>query len=122
MSAINFEVVKMAHQTWRLRLRAYLNGTEDIDPQNIVSHRHCSLGKWIYSTATVDFAHSADFVELEKQHRFMHQLVKQVVDLKRIGRCKEAEQELVKVREFADIVVDLITKIEERVNWKSPEP
>jgi hypothetical protein len=76
----------------------------------------------IYSTAGADFAHSIDFVELEKKHKFMHQMVKQVVDLKRMHCSKGTAQELVKVRGFADIVVALITKVEERVNWSNPEP
>jgi hypothetical protein len=116
MSTINFAVVKMAHQTWRLKLRAYLNGTEEIDPKSLVSHRDCSLGKWIYSTEAAEFTHSRDFLELESKHKVMHQMVKEVVELKRMGRCKEAAQELAKVREFADMVVALITKLEEKVN------
>jgi hypothetical protein len=49
-------------------------------------------------------------------------MVTQVVDMKRMGRSKEAEQEPVKVREFADIVVALITWVEERVNRNDPQP
>src|SRR5579864_4320779 len=108
MSAINFAAVKLAHMTWRLKLRAYLDGTEKIDPKTLVSHRDCGLGKWIYSTGTAEFAHCRDFLELESKHKVMHQMVKQVVEMKSLGRAKEAERELARVREFADMVVALI--------------
>lgn len=120
MSTINFAVVKLAHQTWRLKLRAYLDGTEEIDPGSLVSHRDCGLGRWIYSAEAAEFAHSRDFLELESKHKVMHQMVKQVVELKSIGRVREAERELARVREFADIVVALITKLEERADRNVP--
>jgi len=115
MSTINFAVVKLAHMTWRLKLRAYLDGTEEIDLKTLVSHRDCDLGKWIYSTGAAEFTHCGDFIELEKKHKVMHQMVKQVVQTKSLGRAKEAERELAGIREFADMVVALITKLEERV-------
>jgi methyl-accepting chemotaxis protein len=115
MSTVNFALVKMAHQTWRLRLRAYLNGREDIGPEEVVSHRECTLGKWIYSSGTAQHGQMREFQELEKTHREMHVLVKQIVDMKRLGRMQEAEGEYVKVRESADQVVVLISKLEERL-------
>jgi methyl-accepting chemotaxis protein len=113
---VNFAVVKMAHQTWRLKLRSFLDGTESIDTKDLTSHRDCGLGKWIYSSETMAFASLPDFVELEKKHKSMHQLVKQVVDLKHIGRVKEAQQEFLKVKDSANEVVTLISKVEEKVN------
>lgn len=113
---VNFAVAKMAHQTWRLKLRSYLNDLEQIDPKGLVSHRECGLGKWIYSTETASFAALPDFIELESKHKSMHQLVKQVIEMKQIGREKEAEREFLRVREAADQVVALISKLEERVN------
>jgi methyl-accepting chemotaxis protein len=112
---INFAIVKMTHQTWRLKLRAYLNGTEEVDPRTLVTHRDCGLGKWIYSGETVSFASLPDFIELERKHKLMHQLVKEVVDLKRVGRLKEAQEGFLRVKEEADSVLLLISKVEEQV-------
>jgi methyl-accepting chemotaxis protein len=115
MSQMDFGLIKMAHRTWRMRLRRYLDGKEDIDPKTLASHQSCELGKWIYSSGMTKFGHIADMKELEKKHKFMHGLVKQVVTLKLSGKTKEAEQEFSKVHESAEAVISLLTTLEKRV-------
>ena len=112
---MDFAMVKMAHRTWRMRLRRYLDGQEDIDPKTLASHQDCALGKWIYSTGLSKSGHLAEMKDLEMKHKFMHGLVKQVVNLKHDGKKKEAEQEFSRVHEAAETVVSLLTKIETKV-------
>ena len=115
MSTVDFALVRMAHQTWRLKLRAYLSGREDLDPKQLSSHKDCGLGKWIYSAGLAQHGHLRDLQQLEKRHKQMHELVKQVVVLNSASRKQEAEAEYAKVLQAADDVVDLIAKVEKQV-------
>ena len=115
LTQMDFAMVKMGHRTWRMRLRRYLDGTEDIDPKTLVSHRNCELGKWIYATGMSNFGDVTEMKELEEKHKVMHGLVQQVVDLKFAGRMQEAEEELSKVYEAAENVVSLINAVERKV-------
>lgn len=112
MSDVNFAMLKMAHRTWRLRLRSFLDGRENIDPKQLASHQDCDLGKWIYSTGVSQYGHLHDMQELEKKHKYMHGLVRQVVTLKSTGKAKEAEAEFSKVHDAAEGVVSQLTKVE----------
>jgi methyl-accepting chemotaxis protein len=115
LARMDFNLIRMGHRTWRMRLRRYLDGKEDIDPKTLVSHHTCELGKWIYSTGMTKFGHLSEMKELEEKHKFMHGLVTQVVDLKLAGKPSEAEQEFSKVYEAAEGVVSLITIVEKKV-------
>jgi methyl-accepting chemotaxis protein len=113
---VDFARVKMAHRSWRLRLHRFLDGSEDIDSKQLASHRDCELGKWIYADAMPNYGHLRDVQELEKKHKEMHDLVKEVVKLKHAGKVKEAEQQFSGVASGADAVVSLLGKVEREVS------
>jgi len=110
--SVDFARVKMAHRSWRLKLRSFLDDRENIDPAGLASHRDCELGKWIYSAGMGEFGHLREMVELEKKHKDMHALVKGVVELKHAGKVDDAEQGFSGVCDAADEVVSLITRVE----------
>jgi methyl-accepting chemotaxis protein len=115
MSDLNFAMVKMSHNTWRLKLRGFLDGREQIDPMQLASHQGCELGKWIYSVGLSKHGQLHDMQELEKKHKIMHGVVRRVVELKSAGKAQEAEQEFLKVKEAADTVVSLLTNLEKQI-------
>jgi len=112
---IDFARVKMAHRSWRLKLRGFLDGREGLDPHKLASHQACELGKWIYSEGTAKYGHLGDLQALEKKHKSMHALVKQVVELKLAGKVPEAELEFTRVANAAEEVVTLLSKVEAQV-------
>jgi len=114
-SSVDFARVKMAHRSWRLKLRSFLDGHEDIDPGKLASHRDCELGKWIYGSGMGAYGHLQEMQELETQHKDMHGLVKQVVELKHGGKAGEAEQGFTRVCEAAEGVIALIDGVEAQV-------
>lgn len=113
--SLDFSRVKMAHKSWRLKLRTFLDGRENIDPKKLASHRDCELGKWIYADGLAAYGHLHEMVDVEKKHRDMHALVKQVVQLKHSGKVSEAEQEFSRVCDAAEKVVALINRVEAQV-------
>jgi methyl-accepting chemotaxis protein len=111
-SSVDFARVKMAHRSWRLKLRSFLDGRENIDRKGLASHRDCELGKWIYAAGLSEFGHLHEMEELEQKHQNMHELVKHVVELKHAGKVKEAEQGFSQVCSTAEEVVGLISRVE----------
>jgi len=111
-NSVDFARVKMAHRSWRLKLRHFLDGRESIDRKGLASHRDCELGKWIYGGGMAAYSHLHEMAELETKHKDMHALVKQVVELKYAGKVSEAEREFSRVCEAAEGVVALITAVE----------
>jgi hypothetical protein len=112
---VDFSLVKMAHRSWRLKLRGLLDGRENIDPKQLASHEQCELGKWIYSAGGKKYGHLGDMQALEKRHKAMHGMVKQVVELKHAGKLPLAEEEYKRVVTEGDAVVELIGKVEKQV-------
>jgi len=110
----------MAHRSWRIRLRRFLDGSEDIDANKLASHRDCELGKWIYADAMPNYGHLPDVQDLEKKHQHMHELVKEVVELKHRGKVKEAEEQFSGVTNAAEEVVALLTSVERQVSSSVP--
>ena len=107
--------MKLALQTWRLKVRACLTNEGENECQPLTSHRECVIGKWIYSTGMDKYGQLHELRELERKHQQMHFMVKQVTDLKRLGRLREAELEFHKVRDTAEEVVALMDTVEKHV-------
>jgi methyl-accepting chemotaxis protein len=116
---LDFSRVKMAHRSWRLKLRGFLDGREDIDVGKLASHASCELGRWIYDRGMASLSENSDFRELEQEHKSMHEAVKTVVELKNAGDTAQAEEALGTVTAKADRVVDLLTRLEAQVSRKS---
>jgi methyl-accepting chemotaxis protein len=114
-ASVDFARVKMAHRSWRLKLRGFLDGREDLDHKKLASHKDCELGKWIYSEGQRKYSHLHDLDALEKKHQAMHAMVKQVVELKHAGKTREAEEEFTRVANSAEEVVALLENVERAV-------
>jgi len=114
-SSVDFSRVKMAHRSWRLRLRRFLDGRENLDSGKLASHRDCELGQWIYGGAMTQYGHLHSMQQLEKQHENMHALVRKVVELKHAGKTAEAEEQYARVVELAESVVAFLSKVETEV-------
>ena len=109
---VDFARVKMAHRSWRLKLRGFLDGRADLDPKQLGSHQTCELGKWIYGQGMAAYSDLPAFQELEKEHKLMHALVQQVVELKLAGKIQEAEEGFTRVGNVAEEVVGILGKVE----------
>jgi methyl-accepting chemotaxis protein len=114
-ASLDFSRVKMAHRSWRLKLRGFLDGRENLDPSKLASHQACELGKWIYAEGMATYSHVHGFQELESKHKAMHDVVKQVVELKHAGKVQDAEEAFTYVANTGEEVVALLTKVEAQV-------
>ena len=113
--SLDFTVIKTAHRSWRLKLRNFLDGRENLTAERLASHRDCELGKWLYGDGGAAYGQLAGFQELEEKHKQMHSMVKEVVELKHAGKVAPAEQRFLMVCQSADAVVGLLTQLETQV-------
>jgi methyl-accepting chemotaxis protein len=114
-ASLDFARVKMAHRSWRLKLRGFLDGREQLDPLKLASHQTCELGKWIYADGMATYAQVHGFQELESKHKAMHAMVKQVVELKHAGKIQKAEEAFTQVANTGEELVALLTQVEAQV-------
>jgi methyl-accepting chemotaxis protein len=116
---LDFARVKMGHRSWRLKLRGFLDGRENLNPRTLASHRDCELGKWIYAEAMNRYGDWREVQELEKTHESMHTLVRRIVELKHNDKTEEAEQEFSRVSDASEKVIALITQVEQKLKRTS---
>jgi methyl-accepting chemotaxis protein len=74
-----FALAKIKHQTWRLRLRSFLMGSNGVREVELTSPRECALGKWIYSEALSKYGTLPEMQQLERDHIRIHELAERLV-------------------------------------------
>jgi hypothetical protein len=93
---LDIEAAIMAHQNWKLRLDAYIEGrsNEDLRPETICFDDRCDLGRWIHSTGKARLGAFPGFTAMTEQHRMFHYVASNVVSLAQSGKRQEAERML----------------------------
>ncbi len=109
------EQAKAAHLSWRVRLRAYLDGRGQLQPSEAVSHRECQLGQWYYSDGMEGLGHIPEMRTLEEPHEELHRLIKEIIDLREAGRVDEAEAAFRRVDTLSTGIVELLDRIQNQV-------
>jgi methyl-accepting chemotaxis protein len=115
MNAMTFRTFKIKHRAWKTRLKDFLEGKGGLTQEQAVSHKDCSLGKWMYAEGVDLFRTIPEMKSLEKVHISLHETVKRIVSLKQEGRTAEAEAEYLKIGPISDRIIDLLTEIENKV-------
>ncbi len=115
MNAMTFRTFTIKHRAWKTRIKDFLEGKGGPTEQQAVSHKDCSLGKWMYAEGADLFRTVPEMKTLEKVHTSLHETVKRIVSLKHEGRAAEAEVEYLKIEPISDEIIDLLTQIENKV-------
>lgn len=116
MSNGEFALAKIKHQTWRLRLRSFLLGSNGVREAELVSPRECALGKWIYTIALSKYTGDPDLRTLEQEHVRLHDLAANMVRLKNEGASSEALTHLAAFQSLSDRIISLLNTVGERVD------
>lgn len=109
---LNFFYAKHKHRMWRMKLKAFLLDLDDLDEKEIISSNDCILGKWIneYGWETYkDYPEMKEFVDL---HERIHEIVKEMPDLKRANKLKEAQKKYEQLESESDKLIALLEKIQ----------
>jgi len=124
-STLDFALAKSKHLSWKGRLRNFLDGSEALTMDQVVSHRDCDLGKWLYSSGLAEHGHLPAMKELEKLHVEMHKNVQSCITHKDQNNDQAASQDYSAVSSLSDRIVKLLGDIEQSVsgnNAGTPQP
>lgn len=85
-----------AHENWKLRLQAYLDGTskEEFSAEVICFDDRCDLGKWIHSSGKAQLGKYPGFIALMNHHKMFHYAASNVVALHKSGKADDARKML----------------------------
>lgn len=89
---LNIDVAMMAHDNWKLRLEACVDGTskEDLRPDVVCCDERCDLGKWIHGDGEAHLGQYMTFQDLKATHKMFHYTASNVLTLSQAGRRDEA--------------------------------
>ncbi len=117
MSArVNFDQAKQDHLAWKYRMRNFLDGKEDMNKDEVVSHLQCRLGKWFYAEGKEEFGGIDAIQKFELKHIKLHKLAKDILELKNIGNIELAEDLYEDLERTSASIVALLTEAENIIN------
>ena len=114
--AFDFEAVKVAHLTWKRRLRDFLDGKAALSESQAVSHHHCLLGSWYYGPGMAQYGQIPEFRDLEQPHTELHYIIQQILHLKQAGQMDEAQRLFQRVEPLSLQLVNLLDRLEQSIN------
>lgn len=115
MILMDFSLARLNHQIWKMRLKSFLDGKEELTEAEAGSHTECDLGQWLYSTGLKKFDQIPEMHQLEKAHAELHTKVKRIVKLKHTGQSDLAKQEFKAIVPISDQVISLLGVVERKV-------
>jgi len=93
---LDIQTAMIAHENWKLRLQAYLEGrsNEQFSPEVICFDNHCDLGQWIHGKGQAHLGNFSGFTSLLEHHKMFHYAASNVVALSQAGKEAEAHKML----------------------------
>lgn len=94
MEGLDIQTAMAAHENWKLRLQAYLDGSssEQFSPEVICFDNQCDLGQWIHGKGQANLGKFAGFTALLEHHKMFHYAASNVVALSQVGKDAEARK------------------------------
>ncbi len=112
---IDLEKAKVAHLSWKVKLRGFLDGRAALTREQAVSDHDCAFGKWYFGQGLARFGHISEMAEVKGPHAEMHGLIRTIIELKERGDIEGAEREYLKVGPLSERIVGLIDRIKQGI-------
>lgn len=116
MSSFDFLKAKSAHLNWRVRILGLLNGETTLTRDQLVSHQHCDLGKWLYAEGLEKYKYFSEMIDLENIHKQLHTCIQNIVTLKEEGQDIEARKEYENMKEISEILMKIIDTLYQKTH------
>jgi len=116
---IDFSQARFKHLNWKFRLRNFLDGKETLTADQALSHLHCDLGIWYYAEGKEKYGHLSAMQKFETEHEKLHNLVKEIQQLKTDGLPTQAEMKYIDLIRTSDRIVSLLDEAEGVINGLS---
>jgi len=111
----DFAAARAAHLAWKTKLRGYLDGKSSLSREEAVSHRHCVLGKWYYSSGLEHYGKLQEMQAIEAPHTELHELIGAIIGSKEQGDAEEAERLFLKIEPLSQQIVNLLDTVAGKV-------
>jgi hypothetical protein len=110
---LDFRASIEAHQDWKLRLQAAVEGRCDdaLDPHLVGRDDQCPLGRWIAEKGMRHFGGQRKFEDLRAKHAYFHVCAGRILSLAQAGRKDAALVELGPTGEFARLSRDVTSDL-----------
>ncbi len=105
---IDIALVKAMHLTWKMRLRAALNGTGSWSDVPATQPEQSEIGKWIQEVGLWKYQHEPIFHMFLEQHQLLHKLAAQIQAHHQAGRHQEVRTLLSELDKISDDFLKLI--------------
>ncbi|MCU7919587.1 MAG: CZB domain-containing protein [Candidatus Thiodiazotropha sp. (ex Epidulcina cf. delphinae)] len=113
--ASHLQQAMAAHLSWKTKLRGFLDGKGSLDERVAFDHKACGFGKWYENEGRRDFSHLSEIAQIEKPHRELHELIREISDLKKHGDMAAAEEAYQRVGPLSEEIVGMIQAIQDKI-------
>ncbi|MEW9096825.1 MAG: methyl-accepting chemotaxis protein [Clostridiaceae bacterium] len=73
------DLYKTDHLLWKWKVYNMMLGYEKLDENIVADYKICNLGRWYYSVENEKLLKNKDFIEIEKYHKELHSIAKEVI-------------------------------------------
>lgn len=108
---IELAMAKSAHRAWKVRVRSFLDGQTSLSLNQAVDHHQCDLGRWYDGDGCKHYGDFPEMVALKEPHKKMHQLIREIIQLKQQGDTSKAEMLYSKIEGYSDEIVGLLNQL-----------
>jgi methyl-accepting chemotaxis protein len=105
-----------AHLSWKTKLRSFLDGKGSLDERIAFDHTACGFGVWYESVGRRELSHISEINQIEKPHKELHELIRQIAELKRKGDLQAAEREYQRVGPLSEEIVGIMKAIQNKLD------
>jgi hypothetical protein len=112
-AGLDFDDAIDAHQQWKQRLQAAVEGRsgERLDPHVVGRDDQCLLGKWIRGPGARQFGGQRKFAALRARHAYFHVCAGRILALAQAGEREAAVTELGPTGEFSRLSRDVTSDL-----------
>ncbi len=107
---LNFDDMILAHSKWKTKLKAAIQGQEQIDVQTASKDDHCELGKWLKGEGK-KYANLTQYSDLKTKHARFHASIPDILKQAHSGSREKALQLLEPLGEFGRASSECINAI-----------
>ncbi len=112
----NFEEAKIKHLNWKYKIRNFLDGIGSMTQKEALSDRHSELGKWYYNEGKSIYGHMEAMLQFELEQEKMHQIVRQIIELKSNKEAIKSEMLFENLNAVSDKILVLLEEAEAEVS------
>ena len=108
---------KTKHYLFKSKMRAWLNGSQDVPEEILADYNACALGKWINDIGKVKYGEYPEVQKLDATHQRIHGKANEIIKLKKAGDQEGAEAKMEDIDAIGAEIIKCIETLEAKFNW-----